>query len=503
MWQRVPTLLLEIMAGYCALRAQCPVLYLLYYFDVRLVMNMSRSFLFTLTCLAILFAFGPTITCSAYADDDLVRSVSDLVSDKDKDVRAVGLEQVRDEVKGAEATRRFAALLPALAADAQVGLLGALAGRGDAAAKPAVLDLLKQSQGDVRGAAIRALGELGGKDDVPQLTKLLGEASSQKDAVAAITRLHGDGVNSALCAEMKTVSPVQHVKLLQLLVARHAIDAVPALLDSAKDADAGVRVAAMEALGQLAGPDGVAKLAHLILDAKDAAAREEAEKALMLVAQRDSKVRIDNRALPLLEVMSGLKENEKIILLSALGRIGGKPALKVIEDVLADRDPMHSAAALRALCNWPDGSVAPRLVELAVAAKDPADRTLIVDALIRVAPLPDKRPDAVRLAMLKRAMELAGTDQQKSLVLKRARAIYSLEALHFVAPYMDQPAYAQIACQTVVELAHHKELRQPNKAEFNKALDKVIALSKDPEVILRAQRYQKDQTWVEKQIKGK
>jgi HEAT repeat protein len=382
-----------------------------------------------------------------------------------------------------------------------LGLLGALAERGDAAARPAVVDLLNHSQNEVRGAAIRALGALGNKDDVPRLIKLLGEADSEKDAVTAITRLHGEGINAALCGGMKTAAPPQRVKLLQLLIARHAIDTIPSLLEAAKDADPSVRVAALEALGQLAGPELVAKLARLILDAKDAAAREEAEKALMLIAERTPKV--DERALPLLGVMSGLSEKERITLLSALGRIGGKPALKVVEAALADKDPARSTAALRALCNWPDGSVAPRLVEMAQAAKDAAGRKRVVEALIRVAPLPDKRPDAERLAMLKKAMELASSDQQRALVLKRARAIRSLETLRFVAPYLDQPEFAQLACQTVVELAHHKELRQPNKAEFNKALDKVLALSKDPVVILRAQRYQKDQTWVEKQNQGK
>src|SRR5438552_1132560 len=95
-----------------------------------------------------LLAFAPRLTAPARADDDpsraadeIVQTVINLVSDKDKDVRAVGLEQVRDGAKGAEATRRFAALLPKLAADAQVGLLGALAGRGDAAARPAVFEL--------------------------------------------------------------------------------------------------------------------------------------------------------------------------------------------------------------------------------------------------------------------------------------------------------------------------------------------------------------------------
>ncbi len=130
-------------------------------------------------------------------------------------------------------------------------------------------------------------------------------------------------------------------------------------------------------------------------------------------------------------------------------------------------------------------------------------RKVLVNSLIRIAPLPDGRPDAERLAMLKKALELADTDEQRTAVIKRARAIRSLETLRFVEPYLNQPKFAQVACETVVELAHHKELRQPNKVEFNKALDKVVLLSKDPEVILRAKHYLNDETWVEKQIKGK
>jgi HEAT repeat protein len=460
--------------------------------------NMCRI----LTPAAISLALFLAYSSPTRADDDLVKTVIDLVSDKDKDVRAVGLEQVRDEVKGPEATRRFAALLPSLAPEAQVGLLGALAERGDAAAKPAVLELFGKSQGEVRGAAIRALGALGGKDDVPRLTKLLDDPDSDKDAVAAITRLHGEEINPALCAEMKTASPGQRVKLVQLLVARHAIESVPTLLEAAKDADAGVRIAALEGLGQMEGPEGVAKLAHLILDAKDSTAREEAEKALMLIAQRDAKVKTDQRADPLLKVMSGLSEQEKTKLLPALGRIGGAPALKVIEAGLASKDSARRAAALRGLCNWPDGSVVSRLVELAQAADDPAERKLLVDALIRVAPLPDKqRSTAERLAMIKKGMELASGHEQKATALKRSSAILSIETLRFVAPFMDQPEFTVVACKSVVELAHHKELRQPNKAEFDTALNKVLQLSKDPEVLLRANHYLKGETWVEKQIK--
>ncbi len=53
----------------------------------------------------------------------------------------------------------------------------------------------------------------------------------------------------------------------------------------------------------------------------------------------------------------------------------------------------------------------------------------------------------------------------------------------------------QLACETIVELAHHRELREPNKSEFDPALDKVIKLSNDPVVVDRANRYKRGETW--------
>ncbi len=116
-------------------------------------------------------------------------------------------------------------------------------------------------------------------------------------------------------------------------------------------------------------------------------------------------------------------------------------------------------------------------------------------ALIRVAPLPDKRPDSERLALLKKAMEMSTRDAERSQVLRRARAIRTVETLRFLTPFLEQPEFAQLACESVVELAHHRGLRQPNKAEFDKALDKVIATSKDAVVVERANRYKRNQTW--------
>ena len=50
---------------------------------------------------------------------------------------------------------------------------------------------------------------------------------------------------------------------------------------------------------------------------------------------------------------------------------------------------VHEAAAklreagLQALCNWPDGTVANKLVEMATKGTTPEERTMALDALIR------------------------------------------------------------------------------------------------------------------------
>jgi HEAT repeat protein len=425
------------------------------------------------------------------ASDELIQTVIGLVSDKDKDLRAVGLQQIREDAKGEAATRRFAALLPKLTPDGQAGLLRALADRGDKAARPAVVKLLASKDRPAHLAAISALGALGDAGDVPLLVPLLAAADSEENAAVreSLRRLPGQAVGAALVAELKSAPPGLRAALVQVLAARHAVDCAPALLPVALDADAGVREAAMAALGQLAGPELIPGMVQGILRAEPGAEREAAERAVMLVSNRIPTAA--KRTAGLMAEFAKLSPEQQTILLPTLGRVGA--ALPLIRSSLAAGGE-RGAAALHALCNWPDGSVGPELLELAQSAGSPADRLTALRGLIRVAPLRDKRTDAQRLELLKKAMALATRDEERNRVLTRCSAVRTVDSLRFVAPYMEQPALAQAAAATVVELAHHRELREPNKAEFYPALDTVIRVSHDADIVDRAQRYKKNQT---------
>lgn len=90
--------------------------------------------------------------------------------------------------------------------------------------------------------------------------------------------------------------------------------------------------------------------------------------------------------------------------------------------------------------------------------------------------------------MLQNAMKLADNSDNRKLALSRAASVRTLATVDWVAGYLDDPDLAQTACRTIVELAHHRFLRQPNKAHFEPILRKVEATAQDKSVARLAEK---------------
>lgn len=431
------------------------------------------------------------------ANDDLVPLVIGLVQEQDKDLRALGLEQVRTSAKGADATRQFAALLPKLSADAQVGLLSALAERGDVTARPDVAALVAASQDEgVRASALAALAVLGDARDVPAMLALLASesASDRQAARDGLPRLRGDTVSAEIAAALATIDHALRVTLIEILAERRAFEVLDTILALVTDDDAAVRAASMNALGQLAGPDRIPGMVRGLLKASGGTERADAEKAIMFVCARTEAP--DERAAALLAEFERQGEADRRALLPCLGRVGGARTLAIIEGYVTQPAEAAHDVGIRALCNWPEAAIAPRLIELVESDAHDEHRLLVLRALIRVAPLPDQRSPQERLDLLKQVLTFCTRDEDRNRLLGRAHAVRSVETLRFLLPFLDQPTLAQQACESIVELAHHRELRDANKPEFHAALDRVLAVSQDSVVTERATRYKNGQTWV-------
>lgn len=460
---------------------------------------MSRCFLLIALGCGVVFASLFPLHARA-ADDDLVNAVIGLFQEKDKDLRAVGFEQVRTQAKGAANTAKFAAELPKLPAEAQTGLLSALADRGDAAALPAIVELVGTSREEpVRVAAIKAVGKLGDGANLPLLVKAA-ETKSEAERAAvqdALVRLGGSDTNALLAAEAAQGSPEMRAFLIDVLATRRALDQVPKLLLGAVDRDPAVRYATMAALAQFAKPEHLPVMLQGVLKATEGPERDAAEKAVVAVCGRIEQA--DQRAVPISAAMEKLPADEQLVLYPLLGKVGGAAALTALEGDLQSTNEARRTAALEALCQWPDATVADELKALAVDATDRADRDLTFRAFVRVGALRDKRPEQERFERLHQAMALAKTPDEKKAVLRACRQVYLVDSLRFVLPYLDRPEFRDVACETIVELAHHREVREPHKAEFDPALDRIRELSTDEVVKQRALLYKTGQTWLRPQ----
>jgi HEAT repeat protein len=451
----------------------------------------------TITCLTC--GLRQAAAADAAVPQDAVQMTIDFLTRDDSDFRAIGLDRVRYGLKGEAATMQFAGLLSKLAPARQLELTAALADRGDRAALPAMLALLTASKDPaVRAAAVSSLGFLGGGTEVAVLKASLAAADPEKTAARrALAILRGNDVTPLITEAAKSGEPSLRPTFIDILADRRAVAALPDLLAAAIDGDPAVRTAAMRALGRFGGPEQVPGMVQGVLKAAAGGERDEAQRALVTVCtQNPGKERA---AEALLAEFKSADEEAQETLVAVLGRVGGDGAIAIVDGLIADSNASKRKLGLAALTKWPDATVSQRLLDLLAKSQDPGERELLLGTLIRIAPLPDnKLNDAQKLQLLQKTMALCQRDEDRRRVLERANAIRTIDTLRFVMPYLDDPNVAEPACLSVVELSHHRTLRDANKDEFIKALDKVLGTTKNAELLERAERYKQGQTWERK-----
>jgi HEAT repeat protein len=414
--------------------------------------------------------------------------VLEILTGEDTAAQNVAVGQI--EYLSVSALTTLAENLDKLPVSSRVSVITAIASRGDRKQLPTVLAAVRSTDASVKRAGILALGRLGDASAVEFLLDVM----SGKDALAGIAaeslaQLPAEGVNEKLVAVLaKEKTAARAVALIGVLERRKATSAVPALLTAAGGSDASVRTAAFSALRALAGPEHVPGMIAALLKTEKGKEREAAELAVAAVCEQIA--RSEKRAEPILAALKSSKDRAAD-LFPLLGRIGGPDALKVLREHLTGTSDELREAALAGLFNWPDVTANEDLLEVTETEEQPAARSAALRTLIRVnTALIDRTPEErlAALGAMKKALPLA-TREERRAILAGLGNVRHIETLRFVVPYLDEPALAQAACKGVVELAHSKMLREPNRAEFEKALDRVIALCKDKGLVERAKQY--------------
>jgi HEAT repeat protein len=425
---------------------------------------------------------GNSLMAQEEDTDQILELIVMFLKDPDPNTRVLGLDEIREAEKypGEELTKKFAALLPDLEPDAQVGLIEALGERGDAAAKPAVLDMLKSEKENVRAASLEALGLLG---NAPEIALLAAKASDGTDlekraARQGLVRLKGDDINAAVVAELEKAEPGVRAPLLDVLAARGAVETVPIVLKCAEEDDAGVRLAALKALRILAKADNAADLVRLLKHSAGDADRRSAELALLTICSRAGEACTG----AIIEGLDDADAASRIALLRALARIGSAEALEKVVPATKDEDEAVRDEAVRMLSGWRSDAVVPHLMELAKAKDNLRHHVLAMRGLVRLAGPQEERP--ADLVMLSKIIGLAQRPREKRLVIGALGNAASVEALDFAVATMADADVGQEAACAAVAIA--EKIGEGNKDKIRGAMEKVRAKSKDPGVLQRA-----------------
>lgn len=381
---------------------------------------------------------------------------------------------------------------PGIGAKVQIALLEELAARQGEKMLPVMLAAAKSGDPAKVQMALRFLASSGDPQVIPILIKALGADDAARTVAAdALAQRPKEVAGPALLEALGKQVEIRE-QVVDILSRMKYYEAIDPLTKLARSADPAVYEGAVEGLRAICDPDDtdLKRMFALYLDVPPGPQRDCVERAIAYICGKNPQP--SDRAKILLGLVDHHRDKKQeafqAAVLPLLGRLGTDAVYQKIQPLLHSPSPELSAAAVRAFCNWPTAQYADALWDLAARSESQTYRSQALRAYIRVVTLPNDRPAAETLGMLKNAMQLADSSDNKSLALSRAATVRTLETVDWIAGYLDDPELAETACRAIVELAHHRFLRQPNKAHFEPILRKVEATTKDKAIAQLAEK---------------
>jgi HEAT repeat protein len=278
---------------------------------------------------------------------------------------------------------------------------------------------------------------------VPVLRQLL--ASSDPDAVrvaiASAREMPGIRPTEALASALPVARVEAQPSLIQALLDRGQVEALPAIEAAAAAPSPATRVAALAALGRMPGPTTVALLIRAATSAQSEAERGTAIGSLLRTQGPQADAAI-------LAALPGCAAPARARLIGVLGKRAKTPA-GVLLPLAADTDAAVSGAAFTALARVARPSDVPQIAHLAAGRADPESRDAGLAAALAGCL---RNPDVGgRAGPLEAAFGGAVDPRAKVAILVRIGEIGTVSAYRFVRSRLgDTDAVTRVAAIEVL-----------------------------------------------------
>lgn len=285
-----------------------------------------------------------------FQDGAAVRELVKLMGDTDKDI-AKAAQASLAAIPGRRADSAVVTMLKSSQASKRLTALELMGRRRMTENVPALLKAASDSDAEVRPAALKKVGELGGPAQVPALLDLLMGLKNSRDLSAAERALisvcgKSDDAQShagKLIARLDRAGLAQKNSLLRVLGAVGGTQALEAVRKAAKDSDTEVRDAAIRVLCSWKTADAAPDLLKLAKSSSSVAHKTAALRGYINLIRDESlstarKLAMCKQADALIE-----RSQEKKLLLGALSTVESVDALSMAMASLDDRATKNEA----------------------------------------------------------------------------------------------------------------------------------------------------------------
>ena len=419
------------------------------------------------------------------SDDKAAKVIVNVLKGDDPQMQMIAISMAR-EIKDKEVARTLAGQLGNLQPAAQVQLISSLADIGDSAALPAVVVQAKSDSEAVRIAALDAIKYLGDESMVGMLAQAAAAARRQEQQTArqSLYRLKGEKVDATIIESIPAADEKVKIELVTAVDERKIKAAKDTLFKAAKDDSVRVRVASIKVLKNITSVGDLPALVGLLAAAQSETERREAETTIVAVSQQTNPEAGAKAALAAMERAEDAKTRGA--LLSVLGKIGDTSAIPTLRAALKDSDADIQAAAIRALSEWPNAEPASDLLKIAETSANTTHKVLALRGYVGLIARGKDISNADKVAMYKKAMELAPNDSEKKMVLSGLSSTKSAESLAMAVSYLDNEALAQEAASAIVSIS--EETSRTNPKETREALQKAAEVAKSPTLKRKTQQ---------------
>jgi HEAT repeat protein len=414
--------------------------------------------------------------------------IEQLRSD-DRKRLGVGLRTAR-ELPGRDVTEALAVELDRLNPDRRPLLLLALADRSDSAVLPTVQKAAQSSSMDLRITAINILIRLGDVSCVPVLLKAATEedAKLKQAAMETLVRLPGKDIDANLLARLPKAQGKLRQVLIELAGQRQISEALPAIVSSLHDTDAGIRGAAVRTIGIIGQDRQTADLVRLLQETNSSSERADIEGALLAICGRCGAGCIPH----LLPLTQSRDTNLYTIALHALAIIGGPDALAAVRSAIDSAEPTVQDEAVRILSTWPnnwpeDGEAGQALLMLATSAEKMPHQVLGLRGYLQYIRGNKELSNEQKVAKVKDVQShIKRPEEQRQAIAVLAEAP-SVSALELLTTLAEDQAVAEEAYSAMVGIAG-QDIPGVSKDQRRQVLQTVAEKSRNNGTKQRAQK---------------